>query len=90
MSADTLSSLELQAVPNPATEDVRLQWHGAGLLGTLMVSISDECGSEVERRVIAATEHGTVWNTSGHATGTYFVTVRTADGQSVTRPVVVR
>jgi hypothetical protein len=85
---DQNEPLHLEAIPNPASGEVRLQWSGEDLQGSALVSITDAAGHELKRIGMAATERTLLLTTDGYAKGEYFITLTIGQRSATTRLVV--
>lgn len=79
----------LQALPNPATGDVRFSWKAAATTGTATMTISDASGRTVYVCSVPAVDGAMTWNATGSPPGAYFATLCVAR-QCSTVPIMTR
>ena len=84
-----VSSLGVQAVPNPASGVVRVMWgdgdRGTGRNGDVVVRVTDVRGQKVKTFTLPAYEQETLWDASKTFGGTYFITVTIGDVSETTK-----
>jgi hypothetical protein len=72
---DQHNHIQLTAMPNPATGDVRFQWHQPQTASDVRLVVYDTAGREVATLIPAAGAHSLTWDATEFATGHYRVTL---------------